>query len=190
MPSVNKQWSVERLGPEDYPSFGVHGHSWFIRSLAPYAAKAGDYGITRRGENAFYGKASAAIAAPTATAAVITFTVDAANANGLLAVGAIGTAGAGYTAGERVPVLKGAGLDAAPGWITVTTVNATGGITAATISAPGFGYTAGALTLAAPAMPWTLCGIVDAQAGTIGAGATHKSFAAVDVGEHGWIRMV
>jgi hypothetical protein len=60
---------------------------------------------------------------------------------------------------------------------------ATAAITLAAISSPSYGLPMAAVSLPAPAD----CAFT-AATGTIGAGATHKAFAAFAIGEHGWVK--
>lgn len=181
MSSLNKQFSDPRMEVEDYP-VDVVGFSAFQRWAGPLVAKPGDVRNSRRGKKWFFGKASAAVATPATTKAVMTVTLS---SGGIATIASIDTAGAGYKVGEVVPVLGGNG-----GKITVTTVNSTGGITAATIAAAGTAYTATSLTADVAAMPFTLCDIASAAAGTIGAGTAYRSYAPFAVDEYGWIESV
>lgn len=196
MPSLNKQWSVERLALEDYPMNFV-GFSAFTRWGGPLVAKPGDVAISRRGVDWIFVRAKTAVATPTFTAGIGTFTV---NASGeLVALTAVATAGAGYNVGEVVPVLGGLN-----GTLKVKTANAAGGILTAALNqnyispntlgpkAVGGGYPAagGNFTLADPAAPWTTVIVSDAFEGEIDPGAGYKSFAPFDIGEFGWVQKI
>ncbi len=190
MPSLNKSWSVERLGVEDYP-VDIAGFSKFMRSFAPYTAKPGDVRESRRGQTWFFGKAAAAIAAPTETPAVLTLTVD---ASGFVTATAIGTAGVGYQVGELlIPGAvqsDGTYRETSKGVWKVTTVNATGGITGVQFVSQSSSFTAGAQAVMPPAAAFTLCDVTDAYNGLMGAGTAYKSYTATDIGEFGWFEKV
>lgn len=194
MPSINRKWSEERLGFEDYPMNFV-GFSPFIRWGGPLVAKPGDAATSRRGVKWIFGKALASLPTPTSVAAVISLTT----VNGVItAVGAIGTAGTCYRKGEIVPVTGGFG-----GRLKVTAVNASGGITAAAIAkhliapgvygpeAGGAGYPAtGNMTLAAAAAPYSLVDAADLYEGDVQPGTAYRSFAPANIGEFGWFESV
>lgn len=205
MPSVNKQWSIERLGQEDSP-MNFHGWSPFIRWAGPLVAKPGDVAISRRGTVWAFGKANQDIAAPVSTRAVAAFTTDAtaAASGSLLTLGAIGTAGAGYRLGETVGVLGPVGAHQGQwGRIKVTGVDGTGGITSAILlqndigpntpgpKAVGSGYpVSGSFELEDPAAPWTAVAITNAFEGLIDPGAVYRSFAPFTKGEFGWLEKI
>jgi hypothetical protein len=200
MPSVNRQWSQERLGQEDYP-VNVVGFSPFQRWAGPLVAKPGDASLSRRGGLWNFVKAGAASAMPASTAAVATFTTS---GGVITALGAIVSGGAGYRLGEKVPVEGIAPITGFGGAIKVTGVDAAGSITSAVIyqvdigpntpgpQAVGSAYPpSGNFNLAEPAAPFTLVDITNAFEGlTNAAGAAYKSYAPFAQGEFGWIEQV
>lgn len=174
---------------EDYGTT-LPGFSPFIRWMEPMF-KPGDYLPSRRGGGWVFGRATAAIAAPTATRAQFTVT---ANAQKVIAGAVtIGTAGAGYRFGDTIPVRDSVGTNGGYGAvILVKATNAAGGVTAAEVASGGGGYVVGARTLNPtldPQMAWSLCAVTT-PAGTVGAGATHRSFSPTDIGEYGWFEVV
>lgn len=190
MPSLNKQWSQERLGVEDFP-VDIAGFSKFMRSFAPYTAKPGDVRVSRRGKSWFFGKAAAAIAAPTETPCSLTLTVD---ANGFVTGQSIGTAGTGYQVGELlIPgtmQTDGSYLEAKKGVWKVTTVSAAGGVTGVSFVSQTSAFTAAATGMMPAAAAFTLCDVSDAFNGLVAAGTAYKSYTATDIGEFGWFEKV
>lgn len=205
MPSVNKQWSIERLGQEDGP-MNFHGWSPFIRWSGPLVAKPGDLAVSRRGNIWAFGKANVDIVAPTWTRATANFvTTGTATAGGsLVSIGAIATNGAGYRLGETVGVLGPVGANRGHwGRVKVTGVNAAGGILSAVILQPeigpnqlgpqavGAGYPiSGVFELEDPAAPFVAVDITNAFDGLIDPGAVYRSFAPFTKGECGWIEKI
>jgi hypothetical protein len=200
MPSINKKWSIERLGIQDSPQNYV-GFSPFIRWGGPLVAKAGEIGLTRKGNTWVFVQAPATIPlAATVTPAVAAFTTDAtaSQTGSLLTLGAIGTAGVGYRPGEVCDVLGGYN-----GKIKIDTVNATGGILTAHIDqnyigpntqgpkAVGSGYPlSGNFTLSDPAAPWVPVNVTGVMKDQVAVGTLYRCYAPFDPGEFGWIEKI
>mgnify|MGYP003336809536 CR=1 FL=1 len=185
MSSLNKRFGDGQRFEIKQFATEVGGFSPTWRGFAPQMAQQN---LVRRDVNGNpwrFVKATAAVATPTATPAVVTVTVS---NGGLASVSAVVTAGTGYVVGEVVPVhFATAGLLNGSGALRVATVSATGGILTATIERPGFAYAAGNLNCDPAAFAWTLCTVVPADGTLTAAAGTARSYAPFAINEFGWV---